>query len=427
MGIGERNLTPPAWLIARKRDGGELSPEEVEFMVQGFLRGQVPDYQMSAFLMAVYFRGLTPRETVALTRAYLESGERLDLSSLPGVKVDKHSTGGVGDKTSLVLVPLLAAAGLKIAKLSGRGLGHTGGTIDKLESIPGVRTELSPQEIVSQVKEIGVCLAAPSPRICPADAATYALRDVTATVESLPLIAASIVSKKLAGGTDVFVFDVKYGSGAFMKSREEAEALGRSLVFLAGEFGKKAGFILSPMDQPLGFAVGNALEVEEAVEALRGRGPEDLRELCLELGSLALRLARGEGREEARRRLASLLDRGEALERFRRMVECQGGDGRVVEDPSLLPRARFREAIPSPLTGVVERLDALAVGRAALLLGAGRRRKGERVDPAAGVRLTRKVGQEVEREEPLAYLYASDPSLIPPAREAFLSGVIIGG
>ncbi len=416
-------MAPVAWLIAKKRDGGELSPEEVEFLIRGFLRGEIPDYQMSAFLMAVYFRGLSPRETVALTRSYLQSGEILDLASIPGVKVDKHSTGGIGDKTTLVLAPLLAAAGVKVAKLSGRGLGHTGGTIDKLESIPGMRTDLSPPEIVSQVREIGVAIAAPSPRLCPADAATYALRDVTATVESIPLIAASVVSKKLAGGAEVFVFDVKYGSGAFMKTREEAELLGQSLVFLTREFGRKGAFILSPMDQPLGWAVGNALEVEEALETLGGGGPEDLRELCLELGSLALSLAGGEKREEARRRLSLLLARGEAREKFRQLVEWQGGEGRVVDEPSLLPRARFVEPVLAPRAGVVERVDAFAVGRAALLLGAGRRRKGDSVDPAAGVRLKKKAGQRVEAGEPLAYLYASDPSLFPPAREAFLAGV----
>jgi pyrimidine-nucleoside phosphorylase len=418
-------------VILKKRNGGTLSREELDFLVQGYVRGEVPDYQMAAFLMAVYFRGMEPREVADLTMAMVESGDRMDLGSIPGIKVDKHSTGGVGDKTTLVLAPLVAAAGVPVAKMSGRGLGHTGGTLDKLESIPGLTVDISPERFLGQVRRIGVAVVGQSQRLVPADGKMYALRDVTATVDSLPLIASSVMSKKIAAGADAIALDVKTGSGAFMKDFDAALALARAMVDIGERAGRRTRALITNMDQPLGYAVGNALELREAVATLAGGGPADLKELCLVLGSHMLVLG-GAARDlaEARLRLEQLLVSGAALARLQAMVQAQGGDPRAVLPPGLsgatapalpekdlLPVARYVHLLPARADGYVTRVDALLVGHAAMLLGAGRARKEDRIDPAVGIVLRRKVGDPVGRGEPLAEVHYNDADRLPAALE----------
>src|ERR1035437_8967294 len=397
-------------IVRKKRDGRALTRTEIREIIDGYVAGSVPDYQVSALLMAIFFRGLDERETWELTSAMTDSGGTVDLSTLEGVTVDKHSTGGVGDKTTLVLGPLLAAAGLKVAKMSGRGLGHTGGTVDKLESIPGLSTMLTPDAMLAQVARIVIAVVAQPAMLVPADGLLYAMRDVTATVDSLPLIASSIMSKKLAAGARAMVLDVKTGSGAFMASPDEAFALAHALVRIGSEAGRGVRAVVTSMDQPLGLTVGNALEVREAVETLRGGGPPDLRELCLVLATELLHLTGSAGTmEQARGTLERLLDRGNALDCFRLLVEAQGGDSRVADDPEgVLPSARLSAALETPEAGVVAAIEALAVGEAARALGAGRKRKDEAIDPAAGVRLHHKVCDKVRRSEPWATVYAAD-------------------
>ena len=396
-------------LIQKKRDGGALSAEEIDGLVQGFVSGTVPDYQMSAFLMAVFFRGMTAEETTALTLAMVRSGETLDLSAIRGTKVDKHSTGGVGDKTSLVLIPLVAAAGAPVAKLSGRGLGHTGGTLDKLEAIPGFTTELSAEAFIQQVNEIGCAIAGQTADLVPADKRLYALRDVTATVDSIPLIAASVMSKKIAAGSDGIVLDVKTGSGAFMKSLDGSRDLAKIMVAIGRQAGRRTVALISDMDQPLGHAVGNALEVREAIETLAGEGPDDLRELCVALGAQMLVLAGVTGSlKDAGAILVRLLSDGRALDKFREMIRAQGGDPACVDDPERLPQAPVSMPVSASSTGVVTAIDAERIGLAAMRLGAGRAKKEDIIDPAVGIVLRKKVRENVNRGEALVQIHAGD-------------------
>ncbi len=415
-------------IIMRKRRGLELSRGEIAFLIEGFTRGEIPDYQMAAWCMAVFFQGMSARETRDLTIAMARSGETIDLSEIHGIKVDKHSTGGVGDKTTLVLAPLVAAAGASVAKMSGRGLGHTGGTIDKLESIPGFRAGLSKEAFIRAVNSVGVAVAGQTSAVAPADKKLYALRDVTATVDSMPLIASSVCSKKLASGADAIVFDVKVGTGAFMKSESDATALARLMVDIAKGAGLKAAAVVSDMNQPLGHAVGNALEVREAVYALRGVGPRDLVEICLALGSLMLVLAGiAPDTPRARAALADLLKGGAALEKFARFVRSQGGDPRVAENPDILPRAGRVMTVPSRSSGYVAAIDAERIGVAAMILGAGRKVKDEPIDPAAGLVVSKKIAERVDEGEPLATLHTNDPATLEEASDLVTSAYTIAG
>ncbi|MBN1400197.1 MAG: pyrimidine-nucleoside phosphorylase [Anaerolineae bacterium] len=408
-------------IIAKKRDGEELTREELAFMVQGYARDEIPDYQMSAWAMAVLLKDMTARETADLTLEMVASGETLDLHGVAPILVDKHSTGGVGDKTTLVVAPLVAATGLPVAKMSGRGLGFTGGTLDKLESIPGFRTELSLDAFMDCLRACGVVVAGQTADLVPADGKLYALRDVTATVPSLPLIASSIMSKKIAGGADAIVLDVKVGRGALMETLEEARALAERMMQIGRAVGRRVTAVLSDMSQPLGQAVGNALEVAEAIEALRGGGPEDLREHCLGIAAEMLLLGgKAQTRAEALEQLVEVLESGQALERFCAWIAAQGGDPHVAHDPTLLPRAPVIVAVPSPQTGYIERIDAREVGLVSVAMGAGRERKGERIDPAVGIMLGPKVGEWVERGAPLLTLHASDRPSLETARERLL-------
>ncbi|HEY8393995.1 MAG TPA: pyrimidine-nucleoside phosphorylase [Thermaerobacter sp.] len=414
-------------LILKKRDGAELTREEIQWWVRGIADRSIPDEQVAAWAMAVFFRGMSERETADLTRAMAFSGATVDLSGVPGTKVDKHSTGGVGDTTTLVLAPLVAAAGVPVAKLSGRGLGHTGGTLDKLESFPGFRVELSREEFIRQVREIGIAVAGQSADLVPADKRLYAIRDVTATVDSIPLIAASVMSKKIAGGADAIVLDVKVGSGALMKTLDDALRLARLMVGIGRQLGRRVVALVTDMNQPLGRAVGNALEVREALATLRGEGPPALTELCLTLGGYMLWLAGragspGEGRAVLREHLRS----GRALEILRRLVAAQGGDVRAVDDPGRLPAAGYRALLTSPRSGYLVAVDAQAVGTAAMLLGAGRARKDDAIDLAAGLVVFKRLGETVTAGEPLAELHYNEPARLEAAREILERAFTVG-
>ncbi len=419
-----------AELIQKKRDGGTLSREEIFSFVQEYTRGALPEYQTAALLMAVYFQGMTPEETAHLTEAMLRSGEVLDLSGLPGRKVDKHSTGGVGDKISLPLAPAAAACGAAVPMVSGRGLGHTGGTLDKLEAIPGFRVHLPVQQFRDQVARLGVCLIGQTDRVAPADRRLYALRDVTGTVESIPLIASSIMSKKLAEGIDGLVLDCKVGDGAFMKSRAEATQLGRAIQSIGAAAGVPTSVLLTDMEAPIGRLVGNAVEVVESIEVLRGKGPPDTRELTVALGGEMLALAGlVDSTEEGKRRIACSLDDGSALELFRRVVEAQGGDPHVVDDPAgVLPQPTRRTPVVAGESGTVAAVAAREIGVAALVLGAGRRRVEDAIDPAAGIELTAHLGDRVEAGQPLAFLLSSRASDadIAAARDMVLAAYRVG-
>jgi pyrimidine-nucleoside phosphorylase len=416
---------PP--LIARKRDGGALTDGEIRALIDGAARGTTPDYQLAALLMAIVWRGMSDRELVTWTRAMIDSGERLEWSALPGPTVDKHSTGGVGDKISLCLAPLCAAAGLYVPMMAGRALGHTGGTLDKLETIPGFRTALSPAEFRRTLTRAGFVLAGQSARLAPADRVLYALRDATATVESIPLIASSILSKKIAEGAGALVMDVKVGSGAFLPGRRQARALARTLIALGRRLGLRVRAVLSDMDQPLGAAIGNAAEVREAIEILRGGGPADVRALTVRLGAEMLLIGRvARDLPDGARRIEQSIASGAGLERLRLGVGLQGGDLRAIDDPDRLPRARHSRVLRAPRAGVVTRVDAGALGRAAALLGVGRLRKEDRIAPGAAILLHAKAGTRVGRGDPICTLCYDDrtraDSAQPLAEEAFAIG-----
>ena len=396
-------------IITKKRDGGELSPEEIHFFIDNYVKGSIPDYQASALLMAIYFRGLSRAETFALTEAMEFSGDVEDLSNLPGVKVDKHSTGGVGDKTTLVVAPVAAAAGVTVAKMSGRGLGFTGGTADKLEAIPGFRTRLEPEEFRKQLEELGLAVITQTGSITPADKKIYALRDVTGTVESPGLIASSIMSKKLAAGSDGIVLDVKCGSGALLKNLEEAENLAELMIDIGRNAGRKMVAVISDMSQPLGQAVGNALEVEEAIQVLKGGGPEDLRQLCLELaGEMIWIGGRAESFQEGKNIARKVLEDGSALEKFREMVRRQGGDDRIIEEPERMGSSRYSRDIFAERDGFIAEMAAQEIGRASQHLGAGRLRKEDEIDFTAGIRMHVRIGNFVKEGDVLATLYGAD-------------------
>jgi pyrimidine-nucleoside phosphorylase len=409
-------------VIAKKRDGGELSREEIDFFVQGYTADQIPDYQAAAWLMACFLRGMTDRETHDLTMAMVHSGEVLDLSDVVPFTVDKHSTGGVGDKVSLVVAPLVAACGVPIAKMTGRGLGFSGGTVDKLESIPGYRTDLSVEEIKAQVAEIGIVLTGQTVDLAPADRKLYALRDVTATVESVPLIVSSIMSKKLAAGADAILLDVKVGKGAFMKTMEDAEVLATGLVALGTEAGRQVVALMSDMDQPLGWAVGNALEVREAINTLHESGPRDFREHCLTVAAEMLMLSDQAGDASAALTMAlEALSSGAAWQKFRQMVEAQGGDVSAVDDPDELPSAPIVEPVPAPRSGYLAGLNAVEVGWAVVDLGGGREEKGQPIDHRVGVLVHHKVGDLVQEGRPLFTVHANDEQKLAAARERVLA------
>ncbi|WP_273366207.1 pyrimidine-nucleoside phosphorylase [Alicyclobacillus herbarius] len=406
-------------IIHKKRLGQELTKEEIEALIRGYLAGDVADYQMSAFAMAVCFQGMTRQETINLTLAMAASGESLDWSDLPGVTVDKHSTGGVGDTTTLVLAPLVAAAGATVVKMSGRGLGHTGGTIDKLESIPGFHCRLTDEQIRHQVRQAGLAVAEQTHGLAPADKYLYALRDVTDTVDSIPLIASSIMSKKLAAGADVIVLDVKVGDGAFMKDLTSARELAKLMVDIGRAAGRRVAAVLTRMEQPLGMAVGNALEVREAILTLRGRGPADLTDLCLTLGAQMLVMADlAQDLTAARARLHEVLENGQALAKFKEWVRLQGGDARVADDLSLLPRAPVVKTLTAPASGVVTSMQAEEIGKVAMRLGAGRARQGEDIRPEVGLILHRKTGEPVRRGEPLVEVHAATEAEARQAMDA---------
>lgn len=415
-------------IIMKKRNGGELTKEEIAYFIEGYTKGEIPDYQVSALMMAIYFQKMTQQETLALTMAMADSGDRLDLSEIHGVKVDKHSTGGVGDKTSLALAPMVAACGISVAKMSGRGLGHTGGTIDKLESFPGFTTSLTTDRFIENVNRIGIAIMGQTADLAPADKKLYALRDVTATVDNLSLIASSIMSKKLAAGADAIVLDVKTGSGAFMKQEKDARALAEEMVKIGKNAGRRTVAVISDMDQPLGFAVGNALEVKEAIDTLEGHGPADFLELCLTLGSQMLMAGgKAESAREAEGMLRGVIADGSALRKLAEFVEAQGGDSYVVYHPELLPEAAITLPVEAPKSGYVTRIVCDEVGICSLILGGGRETKESEIDLSVGLVLRKKVGDYVESGEPLAVIHANDAGKAEQARTRYLKACTIAG
>ncbi|GKU82068.1 pyrimidine-nucleoside phosphorylase [Niallia sp. NCCP-28] len=395
-------------LIEKKRNGQILNKEEIDFIITAYTNGDLPDYQMSAFAMAIYFQGMTQKERVHLTEAMVNSGDQIDLSKIEGIKVDKHSTGGVGDTTTLVLGPLVASLGVAVAKMSGRGLGHTGGTIDKLEAVPGFHVEITNEEFIRLVNTNKIAVIGQSGDLTPADKKLYALRDVTATVDSIPLIASSIMSKKIAAGADAICLDVKTGNGAFMKKLEDAEELAKAMVEIGKGVGRNTKAIISDMSQPLGFAVGNALEIKEAIDTLNGKGPKDLTELCLTLGSHMVVLAeKAETLEEARNMLEEVIENGKALETFKIFLAAQGGDASVVDDPSKLPDAAHKIQVLAKEDGYISEIIAENIGVAAMKLGAGRETKDSIIDLAVGIMLNKKVGDEVKKGDALATIHSN--------------------
>lgn len=413
-------------IIHKKRNGGELSEEEIRFFIEGYTNESIPDYQAAALCMAVYFRGMTPKETSILTLAMAESGDQIDLGGIEGFTVDKHSTGGVGDKTSLIVVPIVASCGGKVAKMSGRGLGHTGGTVDKLESIPGFRTELNPDDFIKQVNGIGLCIVGQTGELAPADKKLYALRDVTATVESIPLIASSIMSKKLAAGSKGIVLDVKTGSGAFMKTVEESENLAKEMVAIGKSAGRSVTAVITNMDIPLGDSVGNSLEVIEAIKTLKGEGESDLTEVCLTLAAQMLSMVTGEDEKTCYSMAKGAIDNGLAINKLREMISAQGGNANVVDDYSLFKQPKYTAEIFSECDGYIEHTDAEKIGIASVILGAGREKKGDPIDPSAGIVLKKKTGDYVKKGEPLAVFYTDDEGKIEGAKQEFLDAFTFG-
>lgn len=410
-------------VISKKKAGFELEDSEIEFAVTGFVKGEIPDYQMSALLMAIYFKGMSERETVTLTNCMAHSGDMVDLSGIEGIKVDKHSTGGVGDKTTLVVAPVVAACGLRIAKMSGRGLGHTGGTVDKLESIPGFNVSVSREDFINIAKRTGLCVVGQSGNLAPADKKLYALRDVTATVDCVPLIASSIMSKKLAAGADCILLDVKTGSGAFMKTVEDSIELAKVMVGIGWGAGRKCAALVTDMDIPLGSAIGNSLEVIEAVDTLKGKGPKDFTDCCIELSANLLELAGRGNIAECVEMVRNAITGGAALEKFCEMVEAQGGDAGVIRDTSLFGTAPVIHAVKSPFTGYISSMDTEAIGISSVMLGAGRETKDSPIDHLAGIMLGRKTGEFVNKGDTLAVFHTSDASLVKAAQEHFLSAI----
>ncbi len=414
-------------LIVKKKQGLPLSKEEIYFMVEGYTKGEIPDYQMSAMMMAICFVGMDERETFDLTYAMAYSGEMLHLDGIEGIKVDKHSTGGVGDKTSLALAPMVASCGVKVAKMSGRGLGHTGGTIDKLESIAGFRTDIDTDTFIDNVNRVGIAIMGQTKDLAPADKKLYALRDVTATVDNLSLIASSIMSKKLASGADAIVLDVKTGSGAFMKKEADARALASAMVKIGKRAGKNTIAVVSNMDQPLGYNVGNALEVREAIDTLNGKGPDDFTELCLTLGSRMLLCGEAaETEEEAREKLIKSIESGMALSKLASFVKAQGGDPLYIYEPDRLPKASLHKSVIAPRSGYVEKIVCDEVGICSLILGGGRTTKESEIDLSVGIRLHKKVGDMVDEGDVMAELFANDEEKMKTAEERLLLAYTIG-
>ena len=413
-------------LIMKKRKGEELTTEEINFFVDGFTKGEIPDYQASAMLMAIFFNKMNKRETADLTNAMVESGDKIDLSNIKGVKVDKHSTGGVGDKTSICLTPLVASLGIPVAKMSGRGLGHTGGTIDKLETFKGFSVELTEEQFMENVNKINIAIMGQSGNLVPADKKLYALRDVTATVDNMSLIASSIMSKKLASGADAIVLDVKVGDGAFMKTPETAKELAQEMVDIGKHLGRETIGVISDMDQPLGYAIGNSLEVIEAIELLKGNGPKDLLELTLTIGSNMLLCAKmAESEEEARKMLMENIKNGKGLEKLKDFVKAQGGDISPIDDYSKFPQAKYVEKVTSPVDGYITKIHAEAFGLIAMELGAGRATKESEIDLAVGIVLNKKRGEKVNKGDVLAYIHSNNEEKTEKARKSILENIVI--
>lgn len=414
-------------IIYKKREGGELSREEIQFFITDYVAGRIPDYQASALLMAIFFRGLSRRETFELTDAMRYSGDTVDLSSIPGIKVDKHSTGGVGDKTTLIVAPLASACGVPIAKMSGRGLGFTGGTVDKMESIPGFHTSLEPEAFLAQVRKIGMAVIGQTAHITPADKKLYALRDVTATVDNFGLIASSIMSKKLAAGSDAIVLDVKVGDGAFMENEQDAETLANLMVDIGDDAGRRTVAAITEMGQPLGCAVGNSLEVIEAIETLKGKGPEDITELAERLAGIMVYLGgKAQTPEEGHAMAAEALASGKGLAQFRKFVQAQGGDPAVVDDYTLFPQAAHHLELLAETDGYVQKIAARTIGLASQHTGAGRATKEDQIDLAAGVYLHKKVGDAVKQGDVLATFYGNDPAKLENGRQEAAKALTIG-
>ena len=412
-------------IIRKKRDGGELTTQEIKFFIDGYVKGEIPDYQASALLMAIFFKGMNFQETADLTFAVRDSGQRLDFSQINGIRVDKHSTGGVGDKTSLVVAPLVASLGVKVAKMSGRGLGHTGGTIDKLEAIPGVRTDLSEEEFLNNVNQIGVCIVGQNKDLAPADKKLYALRDVTATVDSLPLVVSSIMGKKLAADDDCIVLDVKTGSGAFAKSLEDSRMLAKVMVDIGKQAGKKMLALITDMDRPLGNAIGNTLEVKEAIDTLNGHGPEDFTEICVILATNMLYLAGKGSMEECEKMVKAAIADKRALDTFKKMVVAQGGDVSFIDNPDKFATAPHKRSVKAQKSGYIHHVDTEGYGISSLLLGAGRNTKEENIDFAAGIVLKKKTGDYVKEGEELCMMYTSDEKRFDGAVNKFYESTVI--